>query len=213
MKLCKRFISPNIIIDCFYKSIKDSVIYFNDNDNKTCSESAVINEFTNNPVAENKSGFLSGFNPFLSLGVSSFDSHSQSEKTGDNKKSATTEWSDKKILIVEDDDTNFLFFQHALKKTNVKIIRALDGMQAIKLCRENNDIDLILMDIQLPLMDGYDATIEIRAFRKYLPIIAQTAYAQTTDKDKCFICGCNEFITKPIDRLKLIEIINNYFNK
>jgi two-component system, cell cycle response regulator DivK len=119
-------------------------------------------------------------------------------------------WTDKKILIAEDDEANFLFLEIVLKKTNIKIIRATDGLQAVKLCRDNDDIDLVLMDIQLPLMDGYYATSEIKRINRELPVIAVTAYALQTDRDKCFECGCNEFITKPIDMALLLELINKY---
>ena len=70
-----------------------------------------------------------------------------------------------------------------------------------------------MMDIQLPIMDGYDATVEIRNFRKQIPIIAQTAYTMLTDREKCFECGCNEYITKPIDRVALIELLSKYLDK
>ena len=81
----------------------------------------------------------------------------------------------------------------------------------MKICRNNPDIDLILMDIKIPEIDGYEATRRIREFNKDVFILAQTAFAQSGDREKCIEAGCNNYITKPINQDNLLEIITNHF--
>lgn len=113
-------------------------------------------------------------------------------------------------LIVEDDDVNFFFLEEYLKNYNIQIIRALNGAEAVSLCRENNNFNIIFMDIKLPVMDGFQATIEIRKFLPDIYIIAQTAFATQDDREKAKQCGCNDYISKPIDSAKFERIIQNY---
>jgi PAS domain S-box-containing protein len=115
----------------------------------------------------------------------------------------------KTILIAEDDNTNFMLLEKPLKNINIHILRAYNGVEAIEICKAEH-IDLVLMDIKMPLMDGYEATKQIRTFKPYLPIIAQTAYAQETDKNKALSCGCTEFVSKPLNMKILIEKIKVY---
>lgn len=107
-------------------------------------------------------------------------------------------WKDKTILVAEDEELNFKVIETGLKRTNVNIIRAKDGKQAIELCQAYNNLNLILMDIQMPEMDGYEATRIIKSFRPDLPIIAQTAYALTGEKEKCIDAGCDDYLAKPL---------------
>ncbi len=120
-------------------------------------------------------------------------------------------WKGKLILIVEDDDVNYKFIETLLLENNAKILRAKNGNQAIELCKSINKIDLILMDIKMPEMDGYEATREIRNLNKTIPIIAQTAFASDENRQKCLEAGCNDQISKPIDIEELLTKINNYF--
>jgi PAS domain S-box-containing protein len=113
----------------------------------------------------------------------------------------------KTILIAEDEDHNFMLLKEILTLCDIKIIRVKDGIEAVEICKLNPQLDLVIMDIKMPLMDGYEATKKIKAFRPNLPIIAQTAYADERDKDKALSCGCNDYISKPIDSLKLMEIL------
>ena len=78
---------------------------------------------------------------------------------------------------------------------------------------ERSTPDIILMDIKMPLMDGFEATKKIRAFNKDLPIIAQTAYVMAEEKDKSMLAGCNHFVTKPIDKTIIMELIDSYFRE
>lgn len=108
------------------------------------------------------------------------------------------DWSDKTVLIAEDVDDNYLFLKTFLRKTNINVLWAKDGKEAVKMCQFEKKIDLVLMDIRMPYMDGYEATRQIKSIRPELPIIAQTAYALNSDSQKIYDSGCDEYITKPI---------------
>lgn len=110
----------------------------------------------------------------------------------------TYDWSDKTVLIAEDVDDNYLFLKTFLRKTKINVLWAKDGKETIDICHENDKIDIVLMDIRMPFIDGYEATRKIKEFRPNLPIIAQTAYALNSDYQKVFDAGCDEYITKPI---------------
>lgn len=112
------------------------------------------------------------------------------------------------LLIAEDDHTNYLLLQEILKDSSFKLIRAKNGEEAVDLCRTQKNIDIILMDIKMPILNGLDATKKIRHFNKSIPIIAQTAYAFSTDKEMALNAGCNDYISKPIIREELIKIIS-----
>ena len=117
-----------------------------------------------------------------------------------------------KVLIAEDEDFAYSFLEISLSSIASEIIRATDGKEAILLCKENPDIDLIMMDIKMPKVNGYVATKEIRKFNSKVIIIAQTAYALHGDMHKALKSGCNDYISKPIDRDALIKKIENFFN-
>jgi CheY-like chemotaxis protein len=120
------------------------------------------------------------------------------------------DWSNRTILIAEDDEITFKFLDLVLtRKTNVNIIWAIDGQMAVDFCKINNHIDLVLMDIQLPILDGVGAIKQIKAFRPNLPIIVQTANAFNEEWDRCFDAGCDEYITKPVNLQDLISRIEN----
>jgi PAS domain S-box-containing protein len=118
-----------------------------------------------------------------------------------------------KILIVEDDEVSEMLLVKDLKTLDKQILKALNGVDAVEICRMNPDIDLVLMDIRLPLMDGYEATRKIREFNKDVIIVAQTAYALTGDREKSLKAGCNDYITKPIIQSVLLELIQMHFKK
>ncbi len=120
-------------------------------------------------------------------------------------------WDDKVILVVEDVDTNKLFFDAALRKTNAKIIWAMDGQEAVDLFKANK-IDLVLMDLQLPVKDGYAATREIKLIDPNVPIIAQTAHVMSGEKEKCLEAGCNDYLSKPIRLNILMDTLTKYLN-
>src|SRR5665647_3696087 len=111
----------------------------------------------------------------------------------------------KKILIVEDDLSSRLYLNKILEKVGVIILNAGDGQEAVNIAFNNPDLDIILLDIQLPVLDGYSALIKIREFRKDVIIIAQTAYGLLGDKEKILNSGFNDYVIKPILTQNLIE--------
>jgi len=115
------------------------------------------------------------------------------------------------VLIAEDDDTNKLVLQIMLKNLAPHILLASTGKEAIEICRNNKNIDLILMDIRMPELNGYEATRQIREFNKDVLIIAQTAYGLTGDREKAIKTGCNDYIAKPIKNEELLALIRKYF--
>jgi len=114
------------------------------------------------------------------------------------------------LLIVEDDEVSSQFLETILQDSVREITFAKNGIEAIKLCKNETHIDLVLMDVKMPVMDGYSATREIRKFNKDLIIIAQTAYALIGDNEEAIEAGCNDYISKPIDKQLLIEMINKH---
>jgi signal transduction histidine kinase len=114
----------------------------------------------------------------------------------------------KTVLIVEDVEWNYKFLEVLLNAyVKTKILWAKDGAEAVNICREHPEIELVLMDIQMPEMDGYEATRQIKEFRPRLPVIAQTAYVMPSEKEKCFSAGCQGFISKPIRKDELFKVI------
>ncbi len=120
-------------------------------------------------------------------------------------------WDSRKILIAEDEETNYLFVEAILEDTNAQLIWAKDGKDVLELINKHDDFDLILMDIKMPEMDGLTATRKIRQTNKDIPIIAQTAYAMSEDKTKCLNAGCNDYLAKPISHNVLLATIEKYF--
>ena len=115
---------------------------------------------------------------------------------------------DKTILIAEDIDSNYLLVKAILGKSS-NLIRALNGEEAVELYKQHKP-DMIFMDIKMPKMSGVEATQKIREISKEVPIVALTAYAYDSDRDLALEVGCNDFITKPLDRMNLIEIAKKY---
>ncbi len=126
------------------------------------------------------------------------------------KKQEVFDWSGKKILVVEDEYSNFELVEATLFQTKVEIIHATNGKEAVDICRQRDDIDVVLMDMRMPVMNGYEATEIIKAEKKDLPIISLTAYAMAEDRQKSMMAGCDDYISKPIIPMKFIEIINKF---
>jgi PAS domain S-box-containing protein len=117
-----------------------------------------------------------------------------------------------KILIVEDDKISEKLIDITVNRIGREILKVGTGIEAIEACRNNPDIDLILMDIQMPEMNGYEATHQIRQFNNDVVIIAQTANGLNQDREKTIAAGCNDYITKPINKTELHFLIKKYFN-
>lgn len=118
-----------------------------------------------------------------------------------------TKWSNKVILVAEDVESNFRLIKSALKKTGVRLIWAQNGKEAIDACRKERDIDLVLMDVRMPVMNGYTATREIKKLCPDLPVIAQTSYAMNGDADLCIKAGCDAYISKPFNMADLFDVL------
>lgn len=119
-------------------------------------------------------------------------------------------WADKTVLIAEDEDSNFEFLKYALSRTKIKVLWAKDGKEAVDFFENEKVIDLILMDIKMPIMNGLEASAHIKQKNKNIPIIAQTAYVMTDDKQKFIAAGCDDYLGKPINPKLLIETIHKY---
>ncbi len=119
-------------------------------------------------------------------------------------------WKDKTILLVEDDDANADFFQEMLSETSVNLVIAVNGKLAMEYFLKLNKIDIILMDIRLPDADGLELTQQIKKINPNIPIIVQTAFAGAEDKAKSFSAGCNDFVTKPIEKNVFLSTVNKY---
>jgi CheY-like chemotaxis protein len=116
-----------------------------------------------------------------------------------------------KILIVEDDESSSKLISIVMRKFGDEIISVRTGNEAVEACRNHPDLDLILMDIQIPELDGYEATRIIRQFNTSIVIIAQTAFALAGDREIAIQAGCTDYISKPIKRDVLTTIIQKYF--
>jgi CheY-like chemotaxis protein len=115
------------------------------------------------------------------------------------------------VLVAEDDDASFILLGIAVRFVAKEVIHAKTGIEAIDFCRNRPDIDLVLMDIKMPDMDGYEATRQIRQFSPNVIIIAQTAYALAGDHERALMAGCNSYISKPVKRDQLLELLHKYF--
>ena len=122
-------------------------------------------------------------------------------------------WKDKVILIAEDVATNYILLQKFLRKTGAQLIWAKNGQEAVDECRNNQNIDLVLMDIRMPVLNGIDATKQIKLINRDLPIIAQTAYAMDGDGERSRQAGCDDYISKPIILNDFMAIIEKYLGK
>ena len=135
---------------------------------------------------------------------------SQTESTQAKTNSMNDIWTGKTILIAEDEIVNYMFLEVLFEETGAVLIHAADGRIAIDTVKANPDINIVLMDIKMPNVNGLDATRQIKAIRPQLPIIAQTAYAMQDDEYKALQAGCNAYISKPIDANKLINLMKKY---
>jgi two-component system, cell cycle response regulator DivK len=122
----------------------------------------------------------------------------------------TYSWLGKTILIVEDNEPSNVYFEAALRKTNANLVWAKNGLDAVEMVKENNGIDLILMDINMPKLDGIGATRIIKNLYPEIVIVVQTAFILSGEERMCQEAGCDEFITKPIRLKYLLDTINRY---
>ena len=116
-------------------------------------------------------------------------------------------WKGKKMLIAEDDHSNYYFLYEALKDTGVEIFWAKNGAETLEIFRREEDLDLVLMDIQMPVMNGYECTRIIKEERPEVAVVAQTAYAMSGEREISRQAGCDDYLSKPIKVSELLDII------
>jgi CheY-like chemotaxis protein len=117
------------------------------------------------------------------------------------------------VLIAEDEIYNYYYMEELLKAMKIKTIHAWNGVEAVNMVKNNNDISLVLMDIKMPEMDGLTATKLIKELNPTLPVVAQTAYESIEDRDKATESGVDYYMTKPISRVLFMEIVNQFITK
>jgi len=115
-----------------------------------------------------------------------------------------------KILIAEDVESNFLYIKAVLSKLNATIFWAKNGLEAIEICNNEPLIDLVLMDLQMPEMNGYEATRILKKKYPNLPIVAQTAFAMSDDREKALDSGCDDYLAKPIKSKDLLFVVGKF---
>ncbi|OQX79243.1 MAG: hypothetical protein B6D61_03900 [Bacteroidetes bacterium 4484_249] len=141
-----------------------------------------------------------------------YESLKKEKKTGIEPFQASKyNWKGKTILIAEDENSNYELLKASIYRTKIKIIRAVNGEEAVEFVKNNGKIDIILMDIRMPKMNGYEATRKIKSFKPKLPIVSITAYAMSEDESKSIEAGCDMYISKPIRPAKLLSLINGFF--
>lgn len=123
------------------------------------------------------------------------------------------DWSDKTILIVEDVYNNFLLLETILQPTKARVINVENGLKAVNTVKRNEGIDFVLMDLRLPVLDGFEATSRIKAFKPWLPIIAVSAYNMGEEYARCIEAGCDAFIRKPLNTTLLMDTMKKLFQQ
>lgn len=129
-------------------------------------------------------------------------SHQPSEKVASDKHPL--------VLVAEDDESSYLYLENVFTRRNIKLLRAKNGIQAVELSKSNPDIQLILMDLKMPEMDGFEATRQIKSFRPDVPVIAITAFAMSGDERKAMEAGCDDYLPKPLKLVTLMKKLENY---
>ena len=119
-------------------------------------------------------------------------------------------WSSRKCLLVDDNKDVLIYLSRILLDTGIKMITARSGLEAIENIKTNPDIDLVLLDMQMPEMNGIETAAEIRRIRKNLPIIAQTAFIFDDDKDIILEAGCDACLIKPIRKDHLLTVMSSF---
>jgi CheY-like chemotaxis protein/two-component sensor histidine kinase len=119
-------------------------------------------------------------------------------------------WTGKTLLLVEDEEVNYLYINELLSYTGINLLHVITAEEAIKICKSSQHLDLILMDMRLPGINGFDATRLIKRIRKNVPIIAQTAYAMENERKHCLEAGCDHYMTKPFDQEILFTVLDSY---
>lgn len=132
------------------------------------------------------------------------------EETNKTSQKKSSHWKGKTILIAEDEESNYKYLEMLLKNKGLNLLHAIDGKETVEIFKKRKDIDLILMDIKMPVLNGIEAIKLIKQLNPDIPIIAQTAYAMQEDKELILQSGCNNYLSKPIKTNELIDMLNQY---
>jgi CheY-like chemotaxis protein len=116
-----------------------------------------------------------------------------------------------KLLVADDDEMSVLLIKNILKKACREVLIARTGIEAIELFEKNPDVDLVMMDMKMPKLNGYEATRQIRAINQNVVIIAQTSFALSGDREQALAAGCNDYLSKPIVPTQLLQMVQSYF--
>ncbi len=119
-------------------------------------------------------------------------------------------WKNKTVLIAEDEEHNYVFLEEILLETQIRTIWAKNGKEAVEIVKSGEKIDVVLMDIRMPLLNGYEATQEIKRFDEKIPVVVQTAYTMSGEKEKSFKAGCDDYISKPINEKELLATMSKH---
>ncbi len=119
-------------------------------------------------------------------------------------------WSDKTLLVAEDEESNYLLIEAILKDTGVTLIHVNDGVELLEKINTETTIDLVLLDIKMPRMSGTHAMKIIRENYPDVPVVVQTAYDKRSHREQCNELGCNEFLVKPLRKKELLEVLSKY---
>jgi len=119
-------------------------------------------------------------------------------------------WTGKTILIAEDEDSNYLYLEAVLMKTGARLLWARNGQEAVNLCKENPDVTLVLMDLQMPHLNGYEARKEIKNIFPHIIQVAQTAFAMADDEKRAMDAGFDAYISKPIRKNNLLALVEQF---
>lgn len=144
--------------------------------------------------------------PYNPLKVEAFSQSNQEQDAN----LAATKLKNVSVLIADDDQNSKIYLNEILAATCKKVFQVSDGIGAVQVIIKNPDIDLVLMDVKMPIMDGYEATRKIREFNSDITIIAQTAYAISGEEEKAKSAGCNDFLTKPINKKELLQTLSRF---
>lgn len=117
------------------------------------------------------------------------------------------------IVIAEDVESNYLYLKAVLTKLDAHVFWARNGIEVLEICEREKNIDLVLMDLQMPDMNGYEATTILKQKYPDLPVIAQTAFAMSDDRDKAINAGCDDYLAKPIKSNDLLMMCMKYLNR
>jgi CheY-like chemotaxis protein len=117
------------------------------------------------------------------------------------------------IVIAEDVEPNYLYLKAVLTKLDAHVFWARNGIEVLEICEREKNIDLVLMDLQMPDMNGYEATAVLKQTYPNLPVIAQTAFAMSDDRDKAINAGCDDYLAKPIKSNDLLLMTMKYLNR